>query len=218
MLNWLKRLFSDQPSEPDLDDAEEEAWAKKKEEILESLLGPMHDMVMHAIIPYGIGGGLDLYYYPNHVEGVGIATQELTHAGPTGSSNTHYDAYELVMFTRHPLDLDQAKEESTPFGKAHSNINAVLNCVAPYSEQATLNPYETCEFPAEIDVVGGKCLIFDSYGEHEVNDKRFGLLLLIEVFRSEMDFAREEGGAALLSKLKSAGHYPYSDLDRDPVV
>jgi len=41
---------------------------------------------------------------------------------------------------------------------------------------------------------------------------------IIEVFRSEMDFARENGGASLLQRLDDAGHYPYSDLDREPVA
>jgi hypothetical protein len=45
-----------------------------------------------------------------------------------------------------------------------------------------------------------------------------GLLAIIEVFRSDMEYAQENGGAKLIKRLKSKGHYPYSDLDRDPVV
>jgi hypothetical protein len=33
-----------------------------------------------------------------------------------------------------------------------------------------------------------------------------------------MDFARANGGVVLLEKLKLAGCYPYSDLDRDSMV
>jgi hypothetical protein len=68
-------------------------------------------------------------------------------------------------------------------------------------------------------VVGGKCLIFDGYACHtdEVAD-RFGLLAVIEVFRSEMDYARQRGGANLIKLLKEKGHYPYSDLDREAVA
>jgi hypothetical protein len=40
----------------------------------------------------------------------------------------------------------------------------------------------------------------------------------MEVFRSEMEYAMEYGSTLLLDKLKAAGHYPYSDLDRGPVV
>jgi hypothetical protein len=65
--------------------------------------------------------------------------------------------------------------------------------------------------------VGGKCLIFDSYASIECEGSRFGLLLILEVFRSEMEYARRSGGDKLLAKLKEAGHYPYSDLEREPV-
>lgn len=204
------------------DDAADEAaqrWYDHKSRLMEQSLGQEHDMVMHALIPYGMGGGLDLYYYPNGVPGTAIATKELSELPNEGSSNDEYESYELVMFTKQKLDLDAAADEATPFGRAHGNINAVLNLIARYSEQATLNPNETCEFPAEMEQVGGKCLIFDGYACHtdDMAD-RFGLLALIEVFRSEMEYAREHGGAELLQRLKDAGHYPYSDLDREPVA
>ena len=70
-----------------------------------------------------------------------------------------------------------------------------------------------------MDKVGGKCLIFDIYGEAaQTTSGSFGILAVIEVFRSEMAYAREHGGEALLTLLKTAGHYPYSDLDRTPVA
>jgi hypothetical protein len=94
-----------------------------------------------------------------------------------------------------------------------------LNRIAPYSASAPLNPNETCEFPAKMEHVGGKCLIFDAYGPPSSEHKRsFGVLAVIEIHRSEMDFARSAGGAELIQRLKAAGHYPYSDLDRDPVA
>jgi hypothetical protein len=33
-----------------------------------------------------------------------------------------------------------------------------------------------------------------------------------------MEYARRNGSEELLEKLKVAGHYPYSDLDREPVA
>ncbi len=181
------------------------------------LLGSEHDTVMHAIIPYAIGGGLDLYYFPNGITGTAIATKELCELPDQGSTNDVFETYELVMFTRHPLSLENAKDESTPFGRIHKSINAILNHIAPYSAQATLNPHETCEFPTDMATVGGKCLIFDAYG-FDGEHTEFGLLLVIEIHRSEMDYAREHGGEELLEKLKQAGHYPYSDMERPAVV
>lgn len=217
MLGWFKRLLG-RTTEPGPDEAEEEAWAEQRGLILGGWLGEMHDMVMHSMIPYFLGGALDVYYFPDHIEGVGLVTQELSHAGPSGSNNEAYDAYELVMFTRHALDIENAEDESTPFGRAHTSMNRLLNLIAKYSEEATLNANETCEFPEEMEDVGGKCLVFDGYRQQAVGGKTFGLLLIIEVFRSEMEYARRHGGGELIARLKAAGHYPYSDLDRRPVV
>ena len=142
-------------------------------------------MVMHAIFPYAIGGGLDLYYFPNGIPGTAIATKELTELPNEGSRNRTFSCYELVMFTRHQLNLDEAKDKETAFGKAHGNIQSILNAIARYSAQANLNPPETCEFPADMQGLGGKCLIFDSAGQY--SDERvqcFGLLTAIEIFRS----------------------------------
>jgi len=201
----------------DHDEQLAQQWYDRKTEMMVELLGEEHDVVMHSMIPYGVGGGLDLYYFPNGVEGTAIATKELCEIPGEGSSNTVFENYELVMFTKQAISLDDAQNEKTPFGKAHGSINAILNCMAPYSAEATLNPHETCEFPEEMEVVGGRCLIFDGYGSSGDHEE-FGLLALIEVHRSEMDFARQHGGERLIEKLMQAGHYPYSDLDRSAVV
>jgi hypothetical protein len=203
----------------DTDEEPGQRWYDRKSALMEGMLGKEHDTVMHAIIPYAIGGGLDLYYYPNGIPGTAVATKELSELPGEGSSNDVYRCYELVMFTRHRLDLDAAKDEGTPFGRAHSVINAVLSRIAPYSAQATLNPNETCEFPTDMATVGGRCLIFDGYPSYPDDEPaEFGLLAVIEVFRSEMAYAREHGVAKLLKRLKAKGHYPYSDLDREPVA
>lgn len=216
MFDWLckKKL-----TEEDKERLENE-WYEKKSALMESILGKAHDMVLHAIIPYEIGGPLDLYYYPNGVKGTGVATKELSSVCRVSSRNSIYSRYELLMFTKHELDLAAADDESTPFGKEHGNIRLILNHVAPYSTQAELNPGETCEFPEDMEKVGGKCLIFDSYAAEQsrTNDERFGMMLIIEIFRDEMEFAMENGGKALLSKLRDKGVYPYSDLDRPSVL
>ncbi|HVX85796.1 MAG TPA: hypothetical protein VH253_13525 [Phycisphaerae bacterium] len=197
----------------------ERRWHERKSALMEEMLGKEHNRVMHAIVSYAIGGGLDLYYYPNGIQGTAIATKELSERAGEGSSNRVFRCYELVMFTKQPLDLAAAKDASTPFGRAHMSINAILNRIARYSARAKLNPKETCEFPAEMARVGGKCLIFDGYPScAEGKLAEFGLLAVIEVFRSEMEHARKHGGAMLLKRLQEQGHYPYSDLDRGPVA
>ena len=201
----------------DHDEELAQEWYDNKTGMMVEILGEEHDIVMHALIPYAIGGGLDLYYFPNGISGTAIATKELCETPGEGSSNDVFELYELVMFTRHELSLDDAKDDSTPFGRAHHSINAILSCIAPYSQQATLNPHETCEFPEDMESVGGKCLIFDAY-DFDGDRAKFGLLAIIEIHRSEMHYAREHGGEKLLAKLKTAGYYPYSDMERPAVA
>lgn len=194
-------------------------WYERKSRLMEASLGKEHHLVMHAIIPYASGGSLDLYYYPNGLPGTAVATKELCELPNEGPSNKVYKSYELVMFTKQLLDLDAAMDETSEFGRAHVNINSILNLMAAYSAEATLNPHETCEFPADMQRAGGKCLVFDGYSPYSATAvEDFGLIALIEIFRSEMDYARGNGGAALIERLKEKGYYPYSDLDREPVA
>ncbi len=201
----------------DHDEKIAQEWYDEKTALMVESLGAEHGNVMHAIIPYYLGGGLDLYYFPSGIPGTAIATKELCEIPGEGSSNNVFDTYELVIFTRHSLSLDDAQDESTPFGRAHITINAILNCIAPYSAEATLNPHETCEFPEEMETVGGKCLIFDAYG-FDGEHSEFGLLAVIEIHRSELDYARKHGGRKLITELKQAGYYPYSEMDRPAVA
>lgn len=201
------------------DETAAQEWDERKSLLMEGLLGESHDRVMHALIPYAIGGALDLYYYPNRIPGTAIATKELSELPREGSKNDVFDCYELVMFTRHPVELEQVKNQNHPFGRIHKTISAILNPMARYSAEACLNPRETCEFPQEFDHIGGKCIIFDAYPDsNPANPEKFGLLAIIEVFRSEMEYAQHHGTAALIERLKAAGHYPYSDMDRKPVA
>ena len=78
LIDWLKG----RPSPPaDYDAAADEAWYGAKSAFLAEHLGPEHEMVMHALIPYAVGGNLDLYYFPDGIDGTAIATKELA-SGP----------------------------------------------------------------------------------------------------------------------------------------
>jgi hypothetical protein len=221
MFNRIKHLFGFPKSELLEDPTAKliEEWYECKSVLMQAILGCEHDRVMHAIIPFAVGGALDLYYYPHAITGTAIATKELSELPQQGSSNDIFACYEIAMFTREPLMLERVHDDASAFGRIHSNINRILNLIARYSAAATLNPFETCEFPSEMEHVGGKCLIFDAYGQsNDEQESDFGILAVIEIHRSELDFARSAGGSELIQRLKSAGYYPYSDLDRDPVA
>ncbi len=201
------------------DEQQMQEWYDRKTALMEEVLGPEYPMVMHALVPYAIGGGLDLFYYTERLPGTAVATKELSELPGQGSSNDVFRCYEFVMFTRQNLDLDSALDEHTPFGRMHQRLNAILNLLAPYSAEARINPYDTGAIPEDCPEVGGAALIFVAYPSiPEEEPAEFGLMAIIEILPSELEYAREKGGAQLIERLKAAGHYPYSDLDRDPVV
>jgi isopentenyl diphosphate isomerase/L-lactate dehydrogenase-like FMN-dependent dehydrogenase len=69
----------------------------------------------------------------------------------------------------------------------------------------------------EDDAVRGVCAVFDAYGLRSERAE-FGLLAVIEIYRSELEYALKHGGKERIQKLQKAGHYAYSDLDRPAVV
>lgn len=44
----------------------------------------MHGIVGHAIIPFSIGGAVDMYYFTDHIKGTGFATMELLNPDGNG--------------------------------------------------------------------------------------------------------------------------------------
>lgn len=175
-------------------------------------------MVGHAIIPFAVGGAVDMYYFPNHIQGTGFATMELLDPDGNGPKPNRLGTYELVAFTKETYN--ESEETETAFNLIERRICGIFTTIGNYSFEAVLNPNETCEIPS--DEEENKCLVFDNYQpdnkEFKIGDRKHHLLLCLEIFRSEMGFARQNGGEELLDKLKVAGHYPYSDLNREPVA
>jgi uncharacterized protein (DUF779 family) len=89
-----------------------------------------------------------------------------------------------------------------------------------YSFEAKLEPGETMEIPKNGEP--NICIVFDEYklGDKDflIGKRKHSLLLVIEVFRDEMEYAMQNGSDLLLKKLKGRGYYPYSDLDRPSVL
>ncbi len=198
------------------DDEAEASWYDKKTALMETALGKEHDHVIHAIISYEIGGALHGYLYPNGIKGTGLATKQLARLGGEGSSNGLYDVYEFVMFTS--ADITTEKYEITDNkDDPHYLMRSALNAIAPYSEEAVLNPFETLGFPDDWEDMAGRNFIFHGY-KSDLFSQDFGIMLVMEIFDSELKFKESNGGDALIEKLIEAGVYPYSDMDREPVV
>ncbi len=176
-------------------------------------------MVGHAIIPFDVGGAVDMYYFPNSQHGMCFATMELIDPDGSGPKpNRQGLTYELIAFTK--LKFNEKKD--TAFSKIERRICGIFTAIGNYSYQVVLNPKDTCEIPGSGNGESNKCLIFDELSikgkPFVIGKKPHTLLILIEVFRSEMEFARRNGTDELIKQLKVKGYYPYSDLDREPVI
>jgi hypothetical protein len=208
-----KSKFSDEEYERDYE---------LKKVALERILGPMHNTVGHAIIPFHVGGAVDMYYFPKTIPGTAFVTMELIEPDGSGPKPNRIGTYELIAFTKLKISGNLAPKDPkqmTPFNKIERNMCGILTRVGFYSYDAVLNPGDTSEIPWEKSETN--CLIFDEYKkdgvDFEINGKRHCLLLCIEVFKSEMEYAMKNSSAPVLKKLKEKGYYPYSDLDREPV-
>lgn len=222
-MSFLKKLFGGQKKEvliskPEFSQEEFDKDYEEKEKGLEAVLGKPYGMVGHAIIPFAVGGAVDMYYFPNHIQGTGFATMELLDPDGNGPKPNRLGTYELVAFTKEPIN--EHEENPTAFNLIERRVCGFFTTIGNYSFQAVLNPNETCEVPSDEDE--NRCLVFDNYQpdnkEFKIGDRKHHLLLCLEVFRSEMEFARKKGTPELLNLLKQKGFYPYSDLDREPVA
>ncbi len=226
-MSIFKKLFGGQKKEEKVSNEQpvekfsQEKYDKDyelKEQGLENVLGKMYSMVGHAIIPFEVGGAVDMYYFPNHVVGTGFATMELLDPDGNGPKPNSLGTYELVAFTKHSYNSDDKNE--TPFNLIERRICGIFTTIGNYSFQAVLKPGDTCEVPSDDEE--NKCVVFDIYQpdnkEFKIGDRKHHLLLCMEVFKSEMDFAREHGSKELFELLRQKGYYPYSDLDRKAVA
>lgn len=220
-MSFFKRLFGkkEEPVEKDFSEEEYDKDYELKLKGLEEVLGKIHNLVGHAIIPFSIGGAVDMYYFPNHIKGTGFATMELLDPDGNGPLKNRFGTYELVAFTKH--DYNTSQEIQSPFNLAERNACGFLTAIGMYSSQAVLNPKETIEIPNG-ENEENTFLIFDLYEpngrQFKIGNREHHLLLCLQIFRIEMEFARENGSDELFKLLKEEGFYPYGDLDRKPVI
>lgn len=223
MFERLRRLFgggkqhlADEPSEAEIE--AQRLFDEQKQASLDSALGKMEDMVVHAIIPFFIGGGLDLYRFRRHIPGTLYVTQELftrNKADRPKRSGGKY--FELAVAFRD--DEDMAVDDNLP--PSTVKASELLNPIAHYVSEVSLKPGETAEVPGE-DGEPNTCLLFSELDLHgkslAVNGEPFFLLCVTQIHPSELELARKDGSEMLIERLKAKGYFPYSDLDRPPVA
>jgi hypothetical protein len=224
-MKFFKKLLGKKSIEIEINEEQYNEFYNLKENAVTEVLGEMYGLVGHAVIPFQIGGNVDMYYFPDAIDGTAFATMELIAYENKGPVPNRNGMYELIAFTKHKINKKKyeiIKEGNfDPFGKIERRICSIFTSIGNYSYQAKLEPGETCEIPGD-EREESICLIFDEYKkddvEFKINGKNYGLLVCIEIFRNEMEYAMKYGSEELFKKLKKKGHYPYSDLDRDSVI
>lgn len=230
MLQWVKR-FMPRSSKPEVPPERWSEFRRAKRAALERILGPMDDVVGHAIIPFEAGGSVDLFFFPARRPGTVVVTMDLIDPDGNGPQSQALGPYELVACTRvrraSPYAIDRetgqvaADVDDERFAAITGWFCRLLTAIARDALKMEIQPGDAYEFPAQEDEPAHYVIFdrFDSSGQlFEVEGKEFGLLLCVEVFASELEYAQQNGMDALIAKLKEAEAYPYSDLDRQPVA
>ncbi len=180
-------------------------WWNARIAAMEALLGKSDDIVGHAPVPFDlgadIGGAADIVFFRGHVNGVIAATSELI--GNNEQLPNDQGNYELAIGHR-------ADDEWGP---------RIISQLAHYTLQAALNPGETMEIgPATPDGSTIAAFLFCDYGRFQVLGRNAGLLLCIGITSKELSFCRAGKRTRVELALKSAGVYPFTDLNRDSTV
>ena len=71
-MNIFKKFFGKKETKKEFTQEEYDEDYELKMEGLEYVLGKSHNIVGHAIIPFEIGGAVDMYYFPNGIKGTGF--------------------------------------------------------------------------------------------------------------------------------------------------
>jgi hypothetical protein len=170
------------------------------QENIEKILGKSENIVLHAPVPFqlgwNLGGRADVYLYKNHIDGIVYVTSDLI-----GQEQKRSDAgnYEFMI----------AHKEDNGWGPD------LISNLAYYTLDASINSGETMDiarFALPENTV--KAIIFDKYATFRIGSETYGLMLIIGITEDELEWAKRNGGAELIEKLKEKSIYPITDLKR----
>jgi hypothetical protein len=187
------------------DTSEWNEWWNERIIAMEKVLGKSHGMHGHAVIPFDlgadIGGGADIVYFRQHVNGVVSVTSELI--GRDDQVRNVLGNYELMICHR---------------DDEHWGPN-LISKLAYYTLEAELNPGETMDIgSATPDGSTINALLFCEYARFQVRERQAGLLLCIGMTSRELTACQSSGSDSVLDELKNNGIFPFTDLYRESVI
>ncbi len=190
-------------AEAETDDWQE--WWTARVAAIETVLGPSDNIVGHATIPFfvgsDLGGAADIIYFRKHGPGVIAVTSELI--GCDEQIENELGNYELMICQRD--DVEWGAD--------------LISRLAHYTLRAELEPGETMDV-GEAAPEGSTitAFLFCDYGQFEVRGRPAGLLLCLGITSDELEACRNGQTDNVLSALKAAGVYPFTDLERKSVL
>lgn len=174
----------------------EAVWDARAES-LALVLGPAHDQVFHASLPFWLGGLADVVAFHHHIPGVVYVTAELT-----GKPGACYADYELMV----------CQPSISDWGAR------IISQLAPYTQEAYIGAGESMDIdgvtPSESLI---KAFIFDTYRRFAMFGCEYDLRLCLGITKAELEFKMQHGAEELLVRLKHQGVYPYTDLARKSI-
>lgn len=183
---------------------------------LEDVLGPMYEKIGKAESPFAAGGSVDMHYFPQEPRGTAFATMELIEPDGTGTVPSRDGTYELVAFSRHPDPRGNDAEEKHEFLAAERRLCHIFTAVARVAQKERIDVGDFFEIPALHGP--NHCVLFDRHAPLWIDGRAHTLMLVMEIHRSEYNFALGKGGQTLLARLRHHGRHPYTDLDRNTVA
>lgn len=170
----------------------------------ENILGKPSDIVLHSPVPFDlgfdIGGGSDVNVYPNRIKGNFYLTTDLT--GKKQAKN-RIGNYELMI--AHPENEDWGV--------------SLISKLSYYTLETSLESGNTMDLGGNYLLTDSniKALLFSKFADFKVNGGKYGIMLLIGITSDELEWAKQNSGEQLISKLKEAGIYPITDLKRESI-
>lgn len=192
------------PDDPQIQNDEWQKIWDSRIAALTPILGKPADTVLHAVIPFHLGGAADVLPFPDFTPGITYVTAEMT-GDDVGQRPTSLGNYELMIC---------AKQELQKAGDLISNL-------ARYTCEAELEPGETMDLGTFFGDTTICALLFTHPREQAVPfeflGQRYGLLLCIGITAEELAFKQAHGSESLLALLREHGVFPYTTPDRTSV-
>jgi hypothetical protein len=182
------------------DDEWKQTWDARKT-ALESVLGAAEDSVLHAFLPFHLGGQADVLTFRKHIAGRVAATCELL--GEPSQKPNLQGTYELAI----------AHRDESDWGPN------IISKLARYTCDAVLQPGQTMDIgpavPPQSSISG---FFFDDFKRMKFKGADAGLLLCIGLTADELAACKQGKRQMVYDALVAQKVFPYTDLFRASVL